>query len=54
MEDILEKKEQVESLSNKINKLQQQADKEKQFNKQIELDHEIRKLKKELEELMNG
>jgi hypothetical protein len=43
----------IDELKSKINKLKIQADREKQFNRQIELDHEIKKLNKELEELLN-
>ena len=50
---ILDNKNKIDELKNKINKLKIQADREKQFNRQIELDHEIKKLNKELEELLN-
>lgn len=50
---ILDNKNKIDELKNKINKLKIQADREKQFNRQIELDHEIKKIKKELEELIN-
>jgi hypothetical protein len=50
---ILDNKNKIDELKNKINKLKNQADREKQFNRQIELDHEIKKLNKELEELLN-
>lgn len=51
--EILNNKNKIDELKNKINKLKLQADREKQFNRQIELDHEIKKLNKELEELLN-
>lgn len=51
--EILESKNKIDELKNKINKLKSQADREKQFNRQIELDHEIKRLNKELEELLN-
>ena len=50
---ILDNKNKIDELKSKINKLKIQADREKQFNRQIELDHEIKKLNKELEELIN-
>lgn len=50
---ILDNKNKIDELKSKINKLKIQADREKQFNRQIELDHEIKKLNKELEELLN-
>ena len=50
---ILDNKNKIDELKNKINKLKIQADREKQFNRQIELDHKIKKLNKELEELLN-
>ena len=51
--EILDNKNKIDELKNRINKLKTQADREKQFNRQIELDHEIKKLNKELEELIN-
>lgn len=51
--EILDNKNKIDELKNKINKLKLQADREKQFNRQIEIDHEIKKLNKELEELLN-
>ena len=53
IDKILDNKNKIDELKNKINKLKIQADREKQFNRQIELDHEIKKLNKELEELLN-
>ena len=50
---ILDNKNKIDELKSKINKLKIQADREKQFNRQIELDHKIKKLNKELEELLN-
>ena len=50
---ILDNKNKIDELKSKVNKLKIQADREKQFNRQIELDHEIKKLNKELEELLN-
>ena len=53
IDEILDNKNKIDELKNKINKLKLQADREKQFNRQIELDHEIKKLNKELEELIS-
>lgn len=53
IDKILDNKNKIDELKNKINKLKIQADREKQFNRQIELDHKIKKLNKELEELLN-
>ncbi len=53
IDEILDNKNKIDELKNKINKLKIQADREKQFNRQIELDHEIKKLNKELEKLIN-
>ena len=53
IDEILDNKNKIDELKNKINKLKLQADREKQFNRQIELDHEIKRLSKELEELYN-
>lgn len=53
IDEILDNKNKIDELKNKINKLKLQADREKQFNRQIELDHEIKKLNKELEALIN-
>lgn len=53
IDEILDNKNKIDELKSKINKLKIQADREKQFNRQIELDHEIKKLNKELEELIN-
>ncbi len=53
IDEILDNKNKIDELKRKISKLKIQADREKQFNRQIELDHEIKRLNKELEELIN-
>lgn len=50
---VLEKNKQIEELEKKINMLKNKISKEVQFKKKVELNQELRKLKHELEELLN-
>lgn len=50
---VLEINKQREELDKKINILKSKINKEVQFKKKVELNHELRKLEKELEELLN-
>ena len=51
LKDAIELTKKKKDLEKKINKLKTQVKKEKQFNKQIELNDELKKLKKEYEKL---
>lgn len=51
LKDAIELTKKKKDLEKKINKLRTQVKKEKQFNKQIELNDELKKLKKEYEKL---
>ena len=51
---IIEINKQREELEKKINNLKSKINKEAQFKKKVELNQELRKLKHELEELLNG
>lgn len=52
-DDIIENKSKVDELSKKIEQLTNKVNNEKQFNKKVELNLELQKLKKEMEELKN-
>ena len=54
IKDILETNKQREELEKKINTLKSKINREIQFKKKVELNHELRMLEKELEELLNG
>lgn len=47
----LEKIKEIELLEKEINKLKSNIEKEKQFNRKVELNKKVRKLEKEMEEL---
>lgn len=51
--DIIENKSKVNELSKKIEQLANKVNNEKQFNKKVELNLELQKLKKEMEALLN-
>ena len=51
---VLEINKQREELEKKINTLKSKINREIQFKKKVELNHELRMLEKELEELLNG
>ena len=51
---VLETNKQIEELEKKINILKSKINKEVQFKKKVELNQELRRLEKELEELLNG
>ena len=51
LKNIVERQEQIIKLEKKIAALQKKVFAEKQFNKQIELNGELKRLKKELENL---
>ena len=53
IKDVLEINKQKEELEKKINSLKSKINKEIQFKKKVEFNHELRKLEKELEELLN-
>ncbi|MBR3613943.1 MAG: DUF4391 domain-containing protein [Clostridia bacterium] len=53
IKDVLEINKQKEELEKKINTLKSKINKEIQFKKKVELNHELRSLEKELEELLN-
>ena len=50
---ILEVNKQREELEKKINIIKNKINKEIQFKKKVELNHELKKLEKEMEELLN-
>lgn len=52
-DDIIENKSKVDELSKKIEQLTNKVNNEKQFNKKVELNIELQKLKKEMEALLN-
>lgn len=52
-DDIIENKSKVDELSKKIEQLANKVNNEKQFNKKVELNLELQRLKKEMEELKN-
>lgn len=52
-DDIIENKSKVDELSKKIEQLTNKVNNEKQFNKKVELNLELQRLKKEMEELKN-
>lgn len=54
LKESVEKAEQRTQLQQQIIVLQSKVRKEKQFNKQMELNTQLKKIKKELEELTNG
>ena len=51
LKESIEKTKKKKDLEKKIAKLQAQVRKEKQFNKQVELNGKLKKLKKEYEKL---
>jgi len=53
IKEVLEVNKQKEELEKKINALRSKINKEVQFKKKVELNHELRSLEKELEELLN-
>lgn len=52
-DDIIENKSKVDELSKKIEQLANKVNNEKQFNKKVELNLELQRLKKEMEALLN-
>ena len=52
-EDIIDKKNKVDELYKKIEQLNNKINNEKQFNKKVELNLELQKLNKEMEELID-
>lgn len=52
-EDIINKKNKVDELYKKIEQLNNKINNEKQFNKKVELNLELQKLNKEMEELID-
>ena len=52
-EDIINKKNKVDELYKKIEQLKNKINNEKQFNKKVELNLELQKLNKEMEELID-
>ena len=52
-DDIIENKSKVDELTKKIEQLTNKVNNEKQFNKKVELNLELQRLKKEMEELKN-
>lgn len=52
-DDIIENKSRVDELSKKIEQLTNKVNNEKQFNKKVELNLELQRLKKEMEALLN-
>ncbi len=54
LKESIDKDEQKQKIQKQIDKLQTKMRKEKQFNKQVEINSEIKKLKKEMEKLVNG
>lgn len=52
-DNIIENKSKVDELSKKIEQLTNKVNNEKQFNKKVELNLELQRLKKEMEELEN-
>lgn len=52
-DNIIENKSKVDELSKKIEQLANKVNNEKQFNKKVELNLELQRLKKEMEELKN-
>ena len=53
VEDIINKKNKVDELYKKIEQLNNKINNEKQFNKKVELNLELQKLNKEMEELID-
>lgn len=53
-ETIIENKEKIDELNKKINNLKSKANNEKQFNRRVEYNRELKKLEVEMEELKNG
>lgn len=53
-DEIIEDKNNKNDLLKRINQLKQKIKNEKQFNRKIELNVELNKLSKELEEIING
>ena len=52
-EDIIDKKNKVDELYKKIEQINNKINNEKQFNKKVELNLELQKLNKEMEELID-
>lgn len=52
-DDIIENKSKVDELTKKIEQLTNKVNNEKQFNKKVELNLELQRLKKEMEKLKN-
>jgi len=52
--NIIDKKNKVDELYKKIEQLKNKINNEKQFNKKVELNLELQKLNKEMEELIDG
>ena len=52
-EDIIDKKNKVDELYKEIEQLNNKINNEKQFNKKVELNLELQKLNKEMEELID-
>lgn len=52
-DDIIENKSKIDELSKKIEQLTNKVNNEKQFNKKVELNLELQRLKKEMEVLLN-
>ena len=53
-EIIIENKEKIDELNKKINNLKSKVNNEKQFNRKVEYNRELKKLEIEMEELING
>ena len=53
-EIIIENKEKIDELNKKINNLKSKVNNEKQFNRKVEYNRELKKLEVEMEELKNG
>lgn len=54
LKQSVERQDQIDSLKKQIEKLHGKIRKEKQFNRQIQMNKELKLLKKELEEITNG
>ena len=54
LEDAVAREEEIALLNKRIEKLKTKVRREKQFNRQMEYNKELKQLKKELEELTNG
>lgn len=54
LKQSVEREEEIAKLKKQIDKLRGKIKREKQFNRQVQMNSELRKLKKQMEELVNG